>query len=342
MLVKYLGTVWNEDIEQCIPRATFLDDGLFRFTQPNLLNDKGSEAKFEAIFDGYSRADISWAKKRYLSQSTDLECPFSEEQLISFFLEPTGVRYGDDMPWIVKEQTSFETMAEYDYDIFEKSVLAMNHKVIDLLSTQIGVFSLSKSDNSVYMWTHYASEGKGIAVVFKETHPFFKQYPVKDVSYNPEDRATISFRKGLFRINGNPVENIQEVETQSGTQVHFLTKDIDWEDLTTRLIYSKHADPWCAEEEKRIVLPFEHCEVCRNSQQTADTDTPVLKDIIHSNVYLKKIPLDAIDAIIFGFGTQIEHKQAIIEKLSSTKELAHIKKKVVKYNVFNRLEVVDI
>ncbi|GAD79350.1 DUF2971 domain-containing protein [Vibrio ezurae] len=346
MLVKYLGLVWDDKLKQNVPRTTFLNDGLFRFTQPKFLNDKGSEARFDAYYDEYSAVDIEWAKTQYLKQSIDFECTMAIDKLIAIFLEPTGCRFGDCMPWLVKE-TGFETMAEYDYNTFEKGVLAMNHAVIELLSAHVGVFSLCKSDSSVYMWTHYASEGKGIAVVFKEDHSFFKDYPAKGVSYNREDRATISYQKGLFRINGHPAENFKVVKSDTGKLSIKLPRNIDWEELTNRLIYSKDANPWLVEEEMRIVLPLDCCDVGNGKILTPELDEslvyiPNLTDKKYSEVCLKKIPLDAVESIIVGFDTDPTYKQVIIDKLASTAELSHINIKQVQYNVFNKLEVVDI
>ena len=49
MLVKYLGTILNPE-GHTYARSDFLENGLFRITQPKYLNDKGSEARFYPYF----------------------------------------------------------------------------------------------------------------------------------------------------------------------------------------------------------------------------------------------------------------------------------------------------
>lgn len=84
MLVKYLGTTTNEQNEH-IPRSEFLENGLFRMTQPKFLNDKGSEAKFFPYFDKFSPADMAYARKCFFRFNAGInpEEP-SDEQLINF------------------------------------------------------------------------------------------------------------------------------------------------------------------------------------------------------------------------------------------------------------------
>ena len=55
----------------------------------------------------------------------------------------------------------------------------VNSFLVEALSCQLGILSLSKSDTNELMWTYYASEGKGLAVTFNENHAFFNQLPRK-------------------------------------------------------------------------------------------------------------------------------------------------------------------
>ena len=135
------------------------------------------------------------------------------------------------------------------------------------------------------MWTHYSSEGKGLAISFNEDHPFFKEFTPAAVSYSPEDRATFTYYKGTIRLNGNPIKDYQinDISEPLSFLSHLQSKHDIIIDLTKKLLYSK-AEKWAYEEESRIVLPLELCEETRGEE-----------------VYLKKVPFDAFDSIILGY-----------------------------------------
>lgn len=70
-------------------------------------------------------------------------------------------------------------MDEYDQLQLTKIAEGINNFLVEALSCHLGILSLSKSDTNEIMWTHYASEGKGLAVTFNKNHPFFNQFPRK-------------------------------------------------------------------------------------------------------------------------------------------------------------------
>lgn len=261
MLLKYFGEITTDNIKNPLPRVSFLTDGLFRFTQPVFLNDKGSEGKFFPYFNEFSPADIEWARKKDASISRTGSKELSENELINFYLRPTGVRVGEIAPHLVKIQSGHQSIDEYDRDTFKNTVYAFNKTITDLLSQNIGIFSLCKSENNEHMWTHYASEGRGIAISFNEEHAFFKINKPQDVSYKPEDRATITYYKGAFRVNGYPSRSFINISTKSDAELFMslLSNGIDIEDLTRRLLFSK-ANHWSLENEARILLPLSTCE----------------------------------------------------------------------------------
>ncbi|MEZ8965477.1 DUF2971 domain-containing protein [Vibrio breoganii] len=348
MLVKYLGLEWDEKKNREFPRSQFIENGLFRFTQPKFLNDKGSEAKLEPYYDKYSPVDIEWARRECMKHSIDDVCNVSEDRLIKRFLDPTGRRFGDAFPWMLKHETQFETIKEYDFEQFKNAVSQMNHLILELLSAQIGVFSLSRTDRSEYMWTHYASEGKGIAVVFDENNPFFKHNPPIDVLYSEEDRATMTYKKGHIRINGVPIEDFEAFSCVKNGQIDksksSLCKDLESLDLTKRLLFSKKHTPWYLEEETRIVLPLDSCDETRGETFTPDIaqhNVAILSpaEKCYSAIYLKKIPFEAITSIILGFEMDETHIKEIEDKLKLNEELSHISLRKAKYNVFNNIEI---
>ena len=173
MLVKYYGLDFNQEKNTWLPRSKFISNGLFRMTQPKYLNDKGSETRLWPYFNKFSPADYAWAKKKHSEfQFSNSHSP-SIEFLERFYLKPSGIRYGDSFPHMLSE-AGYSSMNEYDELQLNNIVKKLNNFLVETLSCHLGVFSLSSSDKNELMWTHYASEGKGLAVTFKPEHPFFR------------------------------------------------------------------------------------------------------------------------------------------------------------------------
>lgn len=151
---------------------------------------------------------------------------------------------------------------EYDKNQFTTSVKMFNKVLLEAISCYIGVFSLCKSVTNELMWTHYASEGKGIAITFKEDHPFFKINPPKEVTYTTESRATITYFKGSWRLNGEPISNYQISDLSHPLSIYrnLLNNGANLQKLIHGLVFSK-AEKWRYEEEVRIVIPLQSCEI---------------------------------------------------------------------------------
>ena len=116
VLYKYLG------LDQNSARITFLDDGLFRITQPRFLNDKHSESRLKPYFNEFSPADLDWARREHAKlQVLDNYIP-SDEDLIRLHLEPMLTRYIDAFPHMlsmIDEQINFNSVDDYDYHAHE-------------------------------------------------------------------------------------------------------------------------------------------------------------------------------------------------------------------------------
>ncbi|PSU45505.1 hypothetical protein C9J12_22650 [Photobacterium frigidiphilum] len=249
MLVKYYGEISYKKTKTLVPRYTFLEDGLFRFTQPIFLNDK-NETKFYPYFNQFSPVDIAWAKKKYLQgQFNNKEKVPSVEMLENMYLKPTGVRFGESFPFMVEDQTGFKTIDDYDEYQFKTMVGKLNQVIVEALSCNIGVFSLSKNVTNKLMWTHYGSDGRGIAVSFKEDHPYFLFNQAKNVSYAPEDRASYTYYKGDIRLNGEPVDSLNIKQTSpEGIFNALISNGVNVHDLVERLICSGQGKLACALE----------------------------------------------------------------------------------------------
>ncbi|MFT6469450.1 MAG: hypothetical protein ACJARQ_002633 [Oleispira sp.] len=344
--MKYYGL---EDVQENNkePRSSFLTDGLFRITQPIFLNDKGSEAKLYPYFNKFSPADYAWARKKSDSVTSINSPPLSDEDLEKLFLKPFGKRYGEVFPHLIALEGEYKTIQEYDEAEFKKIAHDFNKNIMQLLSCRIGIFSLAKSDVNELMWTHYASEGKGIAVTFKKNHLFFLLNQPRDVSYLPEDRATLTYYKGSVRINGEPTNNLI-IDPNNGLENilrELQDKGVDYQDLVNRLLYSKK-EKWFYENETRIVfdlaLSEKHGEIF-----VPDVDETIRNFLPNhfkseKEICLNKIPFSAFDSLVFGYDIDENHKQKIIDKVRRNSELEHLRLKQTFYNIYGDLEVEDV
>ncbi|ELB2184877.1 TPA: DUF2971 domain-containing protein [Vibrio parahaemolyticus] len=347
MLVKYYGLVFDSDDQSWSPRADFISNGLFRITQPKYLNDKGSESRLWPYFNEFSPADYAWVRKEhYKLQAVPSYVP-SNEELENFFLKPCGIRYGEQIPHMLRQE-GFQSMEEYDKERLVIAAERINSFIVEALSCQLGVLSLAKSDTNELMWTHYASEGKGLAVTFDEEHPFFSQFPPKEVSYTADKRASLTYYKGSIRINGAPIKNFQVSSFQNsfGVLQSLLNNGLDVAEFSERLLYSK-AEQWSPEDEVRIVCPLILSDKKIGPQIQPDFGVQLPDELsnlfpTYAEINLKQIPFDAFESIVFGYSMSDADKLKIIELVGKNENLSHLKLRVAKHNIFGKLEAVDL
>ncbi|EAA5759863.1 DUF2971 domain-containing protein [Salmonella enterica] len=347
MLVKYYGLTTNSESESLLPRYNFLSNGLFRMTQPKFLNDMGSESRLLPYFNEFSPADYEWAK-RELSKRQIKTSPYtpSKEEL-EIFLKPIGIRYGDTFPHMLHHE-GFKTMEDFDQEQLNKIAKLINDYLVETISCKLGVFSLCKSDTNENMWTYYAHNGAGLALRFKSEHYFFKVYPPKEVSYTPERRASLTYFKGMIRLNGYPLNNFKTNNFTSPLEVinSLQNNSIDIADFAEKILYSK-AENWAIEDESRIICPLSHCEQTSGETVTPNIEIETPPDMLdyhneYSEVNLKKIPFDAFDSLIFGYNTKQEHISHIIAEANKNKELSHLKFQIAKHDIFGKIQIHDL
>lgn len=329
LLVKYFGLVPNEN-GVFSPRSSFLSDGLFRFTQPIYLNDQGSESKLYPYYNEYSPADLEWAKQQFIKDGGSIKSEKDEKFIKDLYLSRApDDRYGDIFPHLVQTQLGFSSLDDFDKEQLQIKVTRLNSDIIENISAKLGVFSLCKSMVNELMWTHYASEGRGIAIAFNQEHQFFKKAIISDISYKDSDRASITYYKGAWRLNGLPVKDWQSID-----------KGINCEEIIHKLLFSKDSK-WCYEDEIRVVSLLEQCEFKRGNIIEYSNNLSG-KRISHHEINLKKIPFDAFDSLVFGKNINPVHKSAITNQVVSNPLLSHLKLKTVEYDVFGDLDVTDI
>lgn len=352
MLVKYLGTEYDKDNDQWIPRSEFLENGLFRMTQPKFLNDKGSEARFYPYLNEFSPADMAYARKSFynfnIGQITDEP---SDEELISFYLEPSGEMYTiENFPTLLgfTDYGSVESYNEAQSVNLKKSVEELHKLIIETVSSRIGVFSLSKAANDPKMWAHYANNHNGLAVTFKEDHPFFQNFGLQDVSYKQEDRASFTYYKGTIRINGEFSKYLEKNESAHLSTLYSLVSkhQNNFNELERRLLYTKDK-VWSDEQEKRIICPLELCEEMKGKVVTPDLNKNIPEHLLknfpsYHEVCLKKIPFDAFDSIIFGESMNNLQRVAIINKAQSNPNLKHLQFRKADIDIYGKIIIEDL
>jgi hypothetical protein len=319
MLVKYFGKVFNidENKYECSykVRTEFLQNGLFRFTQPNKLNDKGSEFKLYPYFNEISPSDREHAINDYNKHNNQINPPaLSEEDILC----KLGI-HNDTNTYNPSEWSGFNKQASEQYyrETWIKNIEQFNKDIIESMSKTLGVFSLSTDPLNEHMWVMYATEGTGIAVEFDESHSFFEKNIPQTVSYLKSDRATYTHYNGIELINGIKRKNFN-IEKLSSPEMKNLFK---------RLALSKN-ESWSQEKEKRIIIDL-------NKVSNADINDQHHSK--HPNISLHAIPFEAFKSIIFGYACNKDFIDNVTDIIRNNKLLSHIHIKHVKHDHFGKL-----
>ena len=313
MLIKYMNA----------EHLDFLDNSLFRITQPQYLNDPPGEARFAPFYNNFSDADLEYARKKYRTSWLNNGTSPNDSFLIDNFLRPTGMRYTVEQFPLLKSFADYETTDEFDRSKAIQLIEIINNLLLDRMNHSIGIFSLSDSLTNHDMWIKYGQHGKGIALEFDKQHPFFQQNPTTKVIYSNKKRASITYYEGCIRINGIRLKS--KYESQLDVQNHLLS-EIDLKDLMTRLFFTKNSR-WESENEHRIIFNL------------------IQHDQRNGEVFLKKIPFDSFKTLTFGWDTSVKTIKEIAQKVKKNPELAHLKIQKVCYDQlenYDHLEVIDI
>lgn len=240
-------------------------------------------------------------------------------------------------------------MADLDLEEFNTIVGTLNKMLLALSSSLWGVFSLTNNPTSSYMWTHYASSGEGVALVFNRDHPFFKQnHKPTEVSYDDDKRPSFTYIQGKTFINGHPV-NIKESyvpkTVEETIKVLGLSRDYLLS-LAKKIIYSKAAG-WCQESEERIIFQLNQRDDAVGPAKNYLSDIHIpdyLTDYVteHPAICLKKFPFDSFHSLVFGYRVANDTVAEARSLVAANPELKHIKFQQAKYNLFGQLELKDL
>jgi len=279
---KYLGLKSDGNV-----RADFLENGLFRFTQPDQLNDP-FEVRPRVLME-YSNEDIQRARERAL------EAGFPKENLEKFlplFLKTMPRRMtveefpGLTYPKRPGTEERFQSLEEMD----KHDATARLQEVYKHINETYGILSLTTSRNNLVMWSHYADSHKGIVVGFTVSHPyFFNSKDFHAVEYKAE-RISLSSNDGYLRLAG------KDLPTGS-----------DFRDLADQLFLRKDPD-WRYEKEWRMIKRLDKAST----------------SLAGGSVCLFEIPPDAIKILILGAQISQPSREKIISLIVSSKKWTHV------------------
>ena len=271
-------------------RISFLQDGLFRFTQPNQLKDP-KEGRPKVFINEYSPKDIAFARCELLSNRyPSVDGHISDQDVIAFGLDLLPAkRWGDVFPHLVKQE-GHKSMEEYD----RSHLLKVYNNFQDQLNKEVGVFSLTKDNKNLVMWASYANKYNGIVIEFDERIIDLDDYICSEVIYDPEAKACeISLNKGIIRFNGLNVE-------------HSSSVDFNITDSLIKSFLFHKEKIWNYEAEFRLISKLLNA------------------DKIYGDVYLNQIPFEIYRAVYIGSDVTSEDKESILSEIKSNKKLTHI------------------
>lgn len=239
----------------------------------------------------YDRVDVLENLKIRFSPLISLNDPFECQPLVDMTNESNlflqNMCKDLDALW---EQTNTKEKTEENRRIFEKTRTdliddvekKMNSYIVGQelmahLSDNFGVLSLSRTEESLLMWSHYTNEGQGLVIGFDDEHEFFKQ---------PD-------------TNGKSTRPIPVVYTEKRCKI------IRGEDRYYEKLLCEKPRDWAYEEEERLFRAFFTKDGC------------IGKDMYGMDIILTEIPKEAIKSVYFGYKISEETKNRAITAIRS-------------------------
>lgn len=285
-------------LSKYLPHGLFLENGLFRFTQPASLND-ADDARPVVLFNEYAQEDLIAAAETASRGGIN---PQDEDELKAFFLNsfPSGRFDEKSLPglWPTCEPrlraAPFASIAELDNAVAVRAV----ELCLELANKTILVFSLSLAVASESMWAYYGNNHEGIEVRFHRDHPFFSDRLFK-IDYSDEP-VRVSSNGGQVRLCGQTVSTEMILSGRPPT-------------LPLELLHRKRKN-WGPEEEMRLLR--------RPEEATAVSEK---KDSKGNDVFLFEVPSDAVDSIVLGYNASEDFVQSVLNKAGSSSRWAGVK-----------------
>ena len=221
--------------------------GSLKFTPVSSLNDPTEvlpfmdqqevRASLEKLREsGYTPDQFDW-----------LHCQYALLNLLERYGKGTGVR---PVPNTLAEANQIISSPVYEnFGYMEKELLA----TIKHIRERVGFLSLSERYDSLPMWAHYANQGKGFVIAFKDLSS----------SFPGDDTVSLNALKPVVYTK----------------RVLGMTFDPSTQD---RLFFYKNSD-WSYEREWRVVTPLNTCRCCRSSKHKIflrDVDPNLIDSVI--------------------------------------------------------------
>ncbi|EOA3786412.1 DUF2971 domain-containing protein [Vibrio vulnificus] len=159
----------------------------------------------------------------------------------------------------------------------------MTQVITNMLDKTLGVLSLSKTNSSLLMWSHYSDSYCGYVIAFDSKHEFFHK---KDQTGKATDPICMEYTENKPCIKLDSFDAYKQI---------MGTKDLSWS----------------YEQEFRLTINFLGLHPIKN-----DKNRPVL-DQFGNKIYLVDIPKEAIKAIYLGPRISEMTKIAIVDSLKN-------------------------
>lgn len=250
-------------------RKTFFEDFLLRFTQPSQLNDPYECLPAASDID-YSR----WINERF-------ENVERIAALQGLSLQQRRSKKGE------LEKKKKEMIKEYSQNPGKLEMMHLK-EIIKGMDRELGIFSISKRNNSVLMWSHYGKNHNGFVVGFDSDHSFFGKHdshPYLDV-----------LREVIYSKNRIEVDVVN-------------SNNRNGED-TNNILFTKNKE-WRYEKEFRLI---------RELDKATEIDTTK-----EPPIHLFKIPCECIKSVILGIDCSDETRSEIKDLINSKKLKKQIK-----------------
>jgi hypothetical protein len=161
----------------------------------------------------------------------------------------------------------------------------------------VGILSLSRTEKSLLMWSHYSENGKGFVLGIDSNSTFFKK--INGIG-NPIP-VVYSEKRRVFDISEHKIQEIENIPR----------------------IFSRKPLEWAYEEEERFF--------CLLNTENDDIDTGII-DEYGKKIILSNLSPEAIKCIYLGYNISNETKDDIIKSI----KINNLKCKVFQGNICNK------
>ena len=182
--------------------------------------------------------------------------------------------------------SQFQVAWQNGYDHINQKVHPhiVGQKTISMLGDNLGVLSLSRTEDNLLMWSHYAEEGRGFIIGFDEQHDFFN----------------------MPAINGETTRPIPVIYTNKRSHINPSHPN-----LYQKLLCEKPRE-WGYEEEERVFIYH------------PDKNKSIGIDQYNQNIILTTFPKAIIKNIILGYNISKDIKKNIFSSIKQNDMICDI------------------